>query len=362
MGSEHIPRGKRIERFSPSLANALIECPSRVAFSQDDRYSFLRRPSLASSLGNVAHAVFDRVLKQPIAAADEAGISSELSEIWTEETSKEQAELIDAWRPAHPPEPEEWPGYQLTRTRTLRRLERRVIDYRLAAQSGKPSMNSVDSERALEDSVSGLYGRPDRVDQTPNGIRLADLKTGLNQHEPTDAQRRQLLLYAVLVQRNFKQWPIALRIESSSGESWPVEYSPQDAERALAEALVAVQDYNQNVDRDGATNNALPSCENCRWCPYRGVCSPYWDALSVEWRHPSVRGEILEFGNTAAGTYLMIRVASPKERQTELVNIRGLSIEVNAVGQQASIVDAALTNDPSVFRGTWSTVVILENA
>jgi CRISPR/Cas system-associated exonuclease Cas4 (RecB family) len=336
-----------------------MACPLRVAFSQDSSFNEWRRPSLASSLGIVAHAVTERVLTGDWTTTDDDAMQR-IGEIWIEEVSKQEKEMVSRWTPAKPPQPEEWPGYFLTRTRTIRRLIRYVADKSKASIDSRFPRTTIYIEHPLMDPVSGLYGRPDRVDRTSSGIRISDLKTGLNQQSATDAQRRQLLLYAILIQRNFSEWPTAITIESASGETWPVAFSPEDAEKVLSEVLAAVEAYNRDLDLVDAAVPANPGKDTCHWCPYRVVCDPYWETLSVEWEHSSVRGELLGTGATPAGTNLMIRIQSPEELTNTILHVRGTFLAAITGAHRVSLVDAAATESPSVLRALWSTVIRLE--
>ena len=98
--------------------------------------------------------------------------------------------------------------------------------------SGSKRASSTGVEIELRDARSGLSGRADRIEQDGRATRVVDLKTGLHQAEPTPAQRRQLLLYAILVQRTTGQWPSSIAVEDASGNRYDQPLDPDEAETA----------------------------------------------------------------------------------------------------------------------------------
>ena len=117
----------------------------------------------------------------------------------------------------------------------------------------------------MVDAGSMLRGRADRIDRVAGEVRIVDLKTGLHQGEPTEDQRRQLLLYAVLYERTNGEWPAALAIENASGEQVALPFDPAEAADALDEVLEAVTSFNALVTTKGPfTLLANPGAETCR--------------------------------------------------------------------------------------------------
>lgn len=158
------PEPSPLQWMSPTLASDLLACAYRVGWRRDPRFKALRRPSVWSELGVVAHAVIEDVGKglfDGLGSAEEARNSIEAA--WNEHLSAAERDLSHAWAPAIPPPPEEWPGYHLIRARTIRRALRTFGE----AVSSRATRSAVDVEHELQDPKTGLSGRPDRVEGEP---------------------------------------------------------------------------------------------------------------------------------------------------------------------------------------------------
>ena len=188
-----------------------------MAFGRDEEPGGAARPSTYSSLGTVAHTVTERAY---LSGNDVEDVSVWLDATWDEQVAKAADRLEAAWAPAKPPSANLWPGYQLTRARTLRRLKKA-----LSAQQERWGAwaRALGSRLALHDAQTGLFGRVDRIEHLGSRTRVVDLKSGLQQGEPSEDQRRQLLLYAVLLQRESGEWPTEVAIEDASGALTVIE-------------------------------------------------------------------------------------------------------------------------------------------
>jgi hypothetical protein len=279
------------------------------------------------------------------------GIPDDLERVWDEVIDEGFQSLTVAWQPATPPPPAEWPGYQLTRSRALRRASRIVATHR--SERVAP-VEATSVERWMEPAGSILVGRPDRVDRCAEGLRVVDVKTGLQQGAPTDEQRRQLLLYAVLVYRTHGEWPAEIALEGANGVQHVFDL---DAEEALAteqEVLEAVDRFNHHVETDEVAPSARPGADGCRHCPYRVVCHPYWQALSPLWEHASVLGSIVEAGEN----HVELRTASPAERPSAVARISGVAPGVGSRGRWFAAVDLRpAPGRSSDFVARWSSVL-----
>ena len=170
-----------INEISPSLANELLSCQLRVGFARDPVHKVWRRSNTYSALGLAAHSLTEAAFKLNDWPDDPDALRELLSALWDEETEGQAAKLAKAWDPASPPPPLEWPGYALTRARTIRRAAKR-----LRAHTPKRSNSAVGTgvEIELRDTGSALFGRADRIEQDGPSTCVVDLKTGLHRKSP----------------------------------------------------------------------------------------------------------------------------------------------------------------------------------
>lgn len=347
------PQPTPIDKVSPSLANQLLACPLRVAFSRDTELRVWRKPSTHTELGLVAHAVTEASFKKHDWPQHPADLRSELTDLWERELARGVEHLTKAWAPATPPRPEEWPGYALTKTRTIRRAIKLHSAPSSAPKQEKAPGTGV--EIALSDAQSGLFGRADRIEQHGGSTRVVDLKTGLNQDEPSDEQQRQLLLYAVLVERTTGSWPESVAVEDASGNVYERPLDPAEAESALSESLTAVERFNDAVANDSLIAEASPSPDRCRWCDFRPVCGPFWASVRLDWGQRSAMGSIIETGGDGQARFVRINVEQPKDRAGTTVHLAGLASDIPAEATNVAVVDWVGAPEVGEVRARWST-------
>lgn len=346
------PDPKPISGISPSLANQLLACQLRVGFSRDADFKGLRRPSTYSLLGEVAHAVTESAFRWSGPRDSPDLVRAAIEELWDEEVVRASATLSSAWAPASPPPPAEWPGYQLTRARTVRRATRQV------STSGPPKSGTpggTDVEIELTDPETGLFGRADRIERRGGSTRVVDLKTGLRQAEPTEDQTRQLLLYAVLAHRSTGEWPAELAIEDASGAQSSIVLESDVAESALSEVMAAVGAFNEHIEAKDLVDRAEPTADRCRWCAFRVACGPYWEALHSDWGHRSALGGVVASDESAMAGFALLQVESPVDLAGTVLHISALASPPAEGSTRMAVTD--LAGDPARgdVRARWST-------
>lgn len=302
-------------------------------------------------LGEAAHAVIEAAFRSVGWPDDPAAAAAEIAAAWDAAVEAGMRKLATAWEPAVPPPPEEWPGYQLTKVRTIRRAKRLLA----TPQSVVGRIPGTGIERTLHDPATGLFGRVDRIDRHGSSFRVVDLKAGIRQSEPTEDQTRQLLLYAVLVHRTFGEWPSEMAIEDPSGQQIAMPLESQRAEAALAEILLAVAQFNRRIETGSPTFEARPDPSTCRWCPFRVVCSQYWRSLRIDWDHRSVMGQIIESGGSERGTFVELRIESPGDAPWQTVRVSSLPRPPSRDAQWFGAVDLQQTVGSREARARWST-------
>lgn len=348
------PSFSPIDKFSPSLANQLMSCPLRVAFSLDPASKHWNRPSTYSALGVAAHKVTELSFTIRLFDADEAVIRQRAEEIWELAIHDAASDLNDKWAPATPPPPKDWPGYSLTRARTVNRAAKQIIKNK---ETRDKHVEGTGIEIWLTDSESGLHGRADRIDIDGDSTRIVDLKTGLKQGEPTDDQHRQLLLYAVLLQRVKGNWPNSLAIEDATGKQYEIKFEPSDAEAELAKVKRAVVEFNDSVASEDLVTKADPNPDRCRWCPYRVICGPFWEKLTSDWDQRSVFGVVQTTGDSDLGPFAVLKTQSPKDRKDSEIHVGKLSVPLPDGINKVVVVDWQGNSAGGNVHVRWNTLI-----
>jgi hypothetical protein len=353
------PSRQPIARYSPTLLEALLACPLKAAFSHDPAFRRLRRPTPASLLGQAAHRLTEAASKGRFEGLSGQALRQALEQAWSAEVAAAAATLGQAWTVAPPPPPRDWPGYELTRVRLLRRLTRLVDRRRDQAAAPAGRGPTVMVEQALQDSTTGLHGRPDRVETSGAGTRVVDLKTGWTQQpEIRDGQRRQLLLYAYLVFRASGTWPAEIAIEDASGRRATEPVHPEQATAAVDQAVQAIERYNAAIRTGRAPLSlATPSPDACRYCPFRAVCEPYWKTATADWPMlPSVLGAVT--ATSPAVGRVQLAAAQPIQLTGSTITVLGIGpAALPGTGEHVGIVDAYPTGQDGEFQARWITQV-----
>jgi hypothetical protein len=317
----------------------------------------MRRPSIPAILGTVSHKLAERVARGEFDHPDDG--TGPLSEAWDESVSKAQSSLEASADFGPVPEPAHWPGYQLVRVRTLRRLEEELASRR---RGGAAPRRRVIPEERLEDPATRLAGTPDRIEVTGDRVEVVDLKTGWRVgDELSEAHRRQLLLYAYLCHAANGRWPDLVSVQRLDGTRVTITVHPAEAITETEEAGRLLSRYNAIVGSPPRATEALarPSESTCRGCSFRGACDPFLRAPSAGWsgKRRTFAGELssietrsdrteLEMTNVIGGVdAAIVRVVTPPGQD-------GFEIQDRCV-----FVDAIPTGERD-FRVDWQTLLI----
>jgi ribosomal protein S28E/S33 len=301
------------DALSPSAINTLLLCPRQLAYARDPDTKGWRRPTPRTALGIVAHALTEAAATEDLAdqSADRAAW---LEARWELLVAEQADRLAAAWPGREVPPPRAWPGYAITKVRLVRHLtksppgkaskDHQRSDHtpagpRATAAAFVPPLPWV--ERTLHSDH--LFGTPDLVEEVDGKLRVVDLKAGVHQRETTRAQRRQLLLYAGLVQSALGRLPELCVIVDARGVETEFGVAQSDVDEALIEAESARAAFNGGVGVPEGPP-ARPSSENCRWCDYRVVCADYWRRRESGW--PSTASDIIGMVTGAQPPYVQI--------------------------------------------------------
>jgi PD-(D/E)XK nuclease superfamily len=276
-----IPALAPLERVSPTLGDALGRCFLRVAFAQDARFGFLRKPTIATALGIVAHEIAEAAARGRLRGLDRQQREAFFDSEWHERVEREQARLGEAWPLAPIPPPQRWRGYELVRTRLRTLLVEQEHD-----EIPSFDVGSRQVEAWLQDPTGRLFGRPDRVEISDDGsVEIVDLKSGWAlPDEMKPEHRRQLLAYAYLWHAEHGVWPALATIQRLDGSRLTIEVNPSEALAFANELGAAVDNFNSAIaDATTAEQVASPAPETCNLCEFRVACGPFFSALREEW-------------------------------------------------------------------------------
>jgi len=266
-----------IPAVSPSLAEVLRLCPLRAGLSRADGASQFVLGQPKAWLGTAYHSVLENAADGGAAAADEAAW---LAAISLQHDRARRHSLDQRFGP-----PERWPGYQLVRAMALMRAREFAKASRGAGRSGASEGGEAAREQWLSAANGRLVGRPDLI----RGDAVIDYKTG-DVHEQGDSSIakgsyvRQLQIYALLVKERTGRWPARGVLLPMEGPPFEVAMEPAACERAAADAVSLLEQYNRRMESGGVPARlASPTPEACRRCPYQILCPAFWAAATDSW-------------------------------------------------------------------------------
>jgi hypothetical protein len=274
------PHPRPLEYITPSQLIEGDSCLWRLGFSSDPLTAGLNRSGPAAALGTAAHEVMSRM-----------GEAISFETVWSQAVSRAADDLRVQWAPANPPSPENWPGWSLTKVRMKKLWERnpasttgtgpRTRD--LTKSSGRTEPPLPWRERWLRHKTLPLAGRPDLVERIGGAVYVVDLKTGLDQAEPTLPQRTQLLLYSELVSSTLGETPGFVAVESTRGQRFAFAVDDDEVQGVVGDAVTMLNRLSSPREEGLHESLANPSPEACGWCSFRPICSPFFDNYDETW-------------------------------------------------------------------------------
>jgi hypothetical protein len=131
----------------------------------------------------------------------------------------------------------------------------------------------------LEDTSAKWRGRIDIIEVDQQGCAITDLKSG----SESDEHKEQLITYSMLwsedAERNPSKRPVlSLRIVYTD-RTIAVSVPDDEAMKKFRESIISSSDaVRESLNSPSVPAN--PSHENCRYCPVKLLCQPYWQSLS----------------------------------------------------------------------------------
>jgi hypothetical protein len=142
----------------------------------------------------------------------------------------------------------------------------------------------------VEVPLSGADGRlagvVDVVTRREDGIEIRDLKSGRtldDSGELSESYKIQLLLYAVMYEETYGEWPVRLVIDPILRD--PIDVAPDRGEalRYRRSVLDEMDRFASAVEAGQLETLARPSPDACRFCRHVLRCSPFWRAATPGW-------------------------------------------------------------------------------
>lgn len=275
-------------------------------------------------LGIAFHRLVERVRR---------GLREGLAAAWDEEIAR----LLHAARD-HPLDrryanPEEWPGYQLARIRSIHTAER-LLGRRAAGSSGRSSspMSGFGVEQRLAARGGKLVGRPDEY--SPQ--RVTDYKSSIPQDDSPVRNEivarfiRQLQIYAAIIAEATGQWVKEGVIHSGSGQSISFPLVPLDCDQEADTAVALLSEWNRRLADIGPTALANVAAASCSSCRFQTICPAFWAQLESG-------GLTFPSGRVAAvGTLVSVQPGNDADIAT--LNFRSLCSTGGEVGTPAIVI------------------------
>ncbi|MFC1985741.1 PD-(D/E)XK nuclease family protein [Chloroflexota bacterium] len=355
---------KPLKRISPSTFEIVESCRLRVVFAGSPATEGSALPTPSLSLGNVCHSIFEDFNQGKLDGEHGKATYEMLCSIWDERVGEAYQELKSAWgHSVKVPEPSRWPRYQHIKVRFLRYLEG---EYNKRESVPTPSTTyslKIENEKWLRSSDGKIIGRPDRVEIQGNQIELIDLKTGAIDHFDTEdisgKYRRQLLLYAFLWWDTHKIWPSKTSIQSITGDRYSLDVKPEECKTIASQAINALISFNENTSTTNINSLANPAPDSCIYCPYKGGCQPFWEAVSQDWGWYliNILG-VVEEAEKSRGVVTLVMRPNKTNLSTPACKIRVLEVPDYDFepDMQLAVVGAQPTNSTANVRATWNTL------
>lgn len=353
------PAPEPLDWLFPTALESMRLCPRRLAYQRDARTRIWERRGTRASLGLAAHRLTELVLGGLAPTQDRRAW---LEKRWRELLEDQHRQLSAQWPTSEVPPVERWPGVTATRVRLVRTLESITgiaaagelaqqatpsnLNVEMVGTGGMPALPWV--ERTLFDHATRLAGRPDRVEKRAGVLRLIDFKSGVRQAEPDDRQKRQLLLYAHLVRTMVGRLPDEVAIADVRGAEHHVSATPQAVDEAAADALLTADRFITMAST--ACFPGAPAPRVCRACPFRVVCTEYWEARRSDWPSLDVRGVVISRSEDS----IILAVQSPTSN--ERVRLVGANRSGVVTGDEVVAVDLERAGTGAVRLRWWSRV------
>jgi RecB family exonuclease len=230
-------------KVSPLKLRVYLACPLRYRYQYIDRLPPRLRPH--DTVGTAVHFVLQQFFRLPVEERTPECLLALFDQRW--------ASLSPRYR--------RMPGAEELRQRARRQLEAFATREDLRA---RPLLLEPYLEVALAPDVV-LFGRPDRVDEEPDGsLHVIDYKTG---EPPQEVDAGQLRLYAIMVQKGLGR-PVSRASfwYLEGGQVWTAAVTAEALAQAEAEAVALAREMQGAASFPGRVG------PHCARCPFLYAC------------------------------------------------------------------------------------------
>lgn len=271
------PIPRPLDSIGPSHAAELLRCGYRVAW---DRDSMVERtaPNVKAVLGTIGHRLCERAALGVLGQPDNSWIAR-FDGAWDIETGLAEDKFPSLGAPAR------WPGHNLQKA-LWRGKARAACGKRHAVPDFEPAGPGIGVEVRLSGADGRLAGTADIVIRHEGGIEIRDLKSGRTldaSGELSEPYKIQLLLYAVMYEETYGEWPVRLVIDPITRD--PIDILPDrgEAYEYRRAVLDEMDSFAAAVAAGRLETLARPSPEVCRFCRHVLRCAAFWRAASPTW-------------------------------------------------------------------------------
>jgi CRISPR/Cas system-associated exonuclease Cas4 (RecB family) len=287
-------------RLSASLYQRFLSCPKSASFSVDPETKSHSKPSVRAALGMVSHELIENSARIPQDWNLEQ-ITEWFETNWESFVEKQYGELVAKWSPNIVPKPQSWPGYFATRAsaKTLVIKNSALLPPKSYSNATEIVANKDERgyalplvEKFLVASDLGIVGKPDFVFLENGRATIYDYKFGNNQ-EDLEKHKIQMYFYQLLIESVVKVEVGRLAIVASANRVWEIISNRPEIEKLKSDIPRVIEALQSGKVA------ALPSTQNCKFCPYKAICEPFKNAnIEVYPGRPmAITGEVLRVRN-----------------------------------------------------------------
>jgi hypothetical protein len=311
----HVPVPEPISSVTPSFYNVILRCKAKAVWVRFGvRNSFPVSPF--ALLGTAFHMVTE--------ASARGNLPDEESERREAAYALFEQEALRLLNASHP-----FVRRQFSSAHELPyfyRLQAQAAEASVAIGKDTPASHHASAQNAVADSdrfaerkfVSRdgkINGRIDLVDASAGVIY--DYKSGAEPEAVTDAEARQMRLYAYLCAENDIPIERAV-IVRRNGRQDDFLIAPEDAKREAEAAIGALNVFNQAANGN-FREMASPSPSSCEGCPCLALCERFWEEAAPEWAAEVglyAEGEVQSVRRSGEGSNALITLQMSVSRGT----------------------------------------------